>query len=122
MDGTDGVSKRGARKSSVARIDTFGSVKDRQMDVKLKRDETNIELDIKKKLDNIYEGGSKLYYRLALEQAPRGTTQNDSSASGAALNATLDYLQRPTVGLTIDEIAQRMPKMNQGAQNIALVC
>jgi hypothetical protein len=117
----DTASRTDPRKGSVARIDTFGSVKDRKMDVKLKRDETNIERDIKKKLDNIYQGGSALYYRLALDQAPRGTTQNDSSASGAALDATLDYLHRPPVGLKIDEIVQRMPEMYQTAQISALV-
>ena len=121
-DRGDGNPKQGPRKGSVARIDTFGSVQDRKMDVKLKRDETNIELDIKKKLDNIYKGGSDLYYRLALEQAPQGTTKNDSSASGAAMDATVDYLHSPPVGLMISEIAQRMPKMEQGAQIPALVC
>lgn len=121
-DRGDRNSKQAPRKGSVARIDTFGSVKDRKMDVKLKRDETNIELDVKKKLDNIYKGGSELYYRLALEQAPQGTTKNDSSASGAAVDATIDYLHSPPVGLMIDEIAQRMPKMNQRSQIPALVC
>jgi hypothetical protein len=118
-DNTDvgeGVSGTGVRKRSVVRIDTFGSVKDRKMEVKMRRDETLIESDVRKKLDNIYQGGSKLYYRLALGQAPRGTTQNDSSASGAALDATLDYLQSPPVGIIIDEIAQRMPETYQGAQ------
>jgi hypothetical protein len=118
----DRNSKQGPRKGSIARIDTFGSVKDRRMDDKLKRDEANIELDVKKKLDNIYKGGSNLYYRLALAQAPRGTTKNDSSASGAAVDATIDYLQSRPVGLIIDEIAQRMPKIDGASHAPLLVC
>lgn len=121
-DRDEGISKQGSRKSSVPRIDTFGSIKDRNMDVKLRRDETKIESDVKAKLEHIYKGGSALYYRLALDQAPRGTTQNDSSASGAALDATLEYLESTSVGLMIDDIAQRIPSMNQDAQIPALVC
>lgn len=115
-DKGDGVSGAGVWRRSIARIDTFGSESDREMEVKMKRDETLIERDIRKKLDHIYQGGSALYYRLALDQAPRGTTKNDSSASGAAMDATLNYLQSPPVGIKIDEIAQRMPETYQGAQ------
>lgn len=110
-DKREGVSGSGVRKRSIVRIDTFGSIMDRKMEVKMKRDETKIECDIKKKLDNIYQGGSDIYYRLALDQAPRGTTLNDSSASGAVMDATLNYLQSPPVGIKIDQIAQRMPEV-----------
>jgi len=103
-----------AEKTPIPRIDTFGSIKGRKMEVKLRRLETDIERDIKTKLDNIYPEGingekaSQLYYRLALDQAPEGTAQNDSSAAGAALDATLVFLKRPFVETTIFDIAQRV--------------
>jgi Patatin-like phospholipase len=103
----------GAAVRPMQRIDTFGSISERKFKQKLKRYESDIERDIKKKLDHIYQGGSKLYYRLALDQAAPGTTQNDSSASGAAFDATLNFLKIPHVGMRIDEIADRMPKMHQ---------
>lgn len=103
------------------RIDTFGSFRDRRIDQKLRRLESDIERDIKMKLDNIYQGGSKLYYRLALDQAPQGTTQNDSSASGAALDATMNYLRRPNVETRLDEIAQRMPEIQPAVKISAVV-
>lgn len=115
-DKGDGGSGPSGRKRSIVRVNTFGSIKDRNMEVKMKKDETKIEDDIKTKLDYIYPGGSQLYYRLALDQAPQGTTLNDSSASGAALEATLNYLQSPPIGLKMDEIAKRMPEVHQGAQ------
>jgi hypothetical protein len=110
-----GNSGSGVRKRSLARIDTFGSIQDRKMEVKMKRDENKIECDIRDKLDRIYQGGSRLYYRLALDQAPRGTTLNDSSASGVALRATKNYIKKPLIVIKIDEIAQRMPERHQAA-------
>jgi hypothetical protein len=118
IEAGEAVSGSSPRKRSIVRTTTFGSVKGRKMEAKMKRDETKIEHDIRLKLDNIYQGGSKLYYRLALDQAPRGTTQNDSSASRAALDATLDYLQSPAIGIRIEEISQRMLRMNKGAQTV----
>lgn len=94
--------------SLVRRTDTFGSIKERGVKQKLKRLETEIERDIKRKLNHVYEDGSSLYYRLAPNQAVEGTTQNDSSAPDATLDATLDYLdESPTVN-SIDEIERRI--------------
>jgi Patatin-like phospholipase len=110
-----GLPSPGAVKRPIQRIDTFGSIKERKFEQKLKRYESDIERDIKKKLDHIYPGGSKLYYRLAPDQAALGTTQNDSSATGAAFDATLSFLKLPYIGTRMDEIAERMPEMHQAA-------
>jgi hypothetical protein len=102
---------------SLPRIDTFGSIKDRKFEEKLKRLETDIEVDIKKKLDNMYPGGPNLYYRLALDQAPLGTAQNDSTDSGAALDATVICL--PYMKSEMGEIAQRIAASSSATE---LVC
>ena len=94
------------RKRSVARTNTFGSIRDRGVDTKLRRLEDDIEKDIRKKLNNIQPGNSKLYFRLAPAKAPRGTPQNDFSASGVALDATMDYLSQPLVSATIGTIGE----------------
>ena len=91
-------------------IDTFGSVRDREFKEKLKRLKTEIERDIKKKLENIYPGGPNLYYRLVLNQAPLGTAQNDSTDSGAALDATVNSL--PHMKSEMREIAQKIAISN----------
>jgi hypothetical protein len=95
-------------KPSIQRIGTFGSIKWREFEEKLQRDESDVESDIKKKLDNFSEGGSGIYYRLALNRTPRVATGNDSSASGDSLEAILSYLQLPQIRTTINEIARRM--------------
>jgi hypothetical protein len=91
---------------TLPRIDTFGSIKDRKFEQKLKRLETDIERDIKMKLANLYPQGAELYYRFALDQAPPGTAQNDSSDSGAAMDATVTYLSY--IESDMGEIAQRI--------------
>ncbi|KAE8445383.1 hypothetical protein EG329_013506 [Mollisiaceae sp. DMI_Dod_QoI] len=99
----------GDKKQQLARNNTFGSIKGRTVTEKLKRYETEIERDIKKKLNAIYQGDEELYYRLAPVYAPQGTARNDSSAPGVTLDATLRFLERPVVGIKIDKITKRMP-------------
>ncbi|CAD6565784.1 MAG: hypothetical protein ASARMPREDX12_006770 [Alectoria sarmentosa] len=70
--------------------------------------EDDIESDIKKKLNNTHPGNAGLYYRLAPTKAPQSTSRNDSSASGAVLDATLDYLNEPHVNAAINEIVKRI--------------
>jgi hypothetical protein len=79
------------------RISTFGSVKDRKIEDKLGRHGSEIEADIKKKLDHFYDGGSALYYRLAPDHAFQGS-----------VDVILKYLQLPPLRTRIDEIAKKM--------------
>jgi hypothetical protein len=92
--------------------DTFGSLKDQKFDQEIKKLETEIEKDIREKLKHVYPDSSpqasSLYFRLALPQAPPGTAQNDATASGVALDATLNYLNRNDTASTMDEIRQRL--------------
>lgn len=110
-----GVSAEGERKRQFARINTFGSVKGREFDEKLKRFEDEIERDIKKKLGNIYKDGALLYYRIAPANAPEGTTQNDSFASGVALSTTVNFLEQTHVEEQIDGAARRFPGISSEA-------
>ena len=102
-------------KHLMKRIDTFGSLSGRTIDEKLKRYEDEIERDIKEKLYNINPGSGDLYFRLALPKAPQGTAQNDSSAAVVAHDATMDYLDRPATGRSIDEVAERFPEITSAA-------
>ena len=110
---TDQESNRSldARRQQLARNNTFGSIKDRTVAKKLRRRESEIEQDIKNKLNAIYKGGGDLYYRLAPDHAPQGTARNDSSAPGITLDATLKFLKKPVTEIRIDDIAQRMPEV-----------
>jgi hypothetical protein len=99
----------GEEKTVLSRKTTFGSIKERSMEEKLRRLETAIEEDIKAKLNHFYPNSSQLYYRLALDEAPKGTTKNDASVSGVAFDATLAYLKTPIVSIRIDEIVKRIP-------------
>jgi hypothetical protein len=101
----------GDKKQQLTRNNTFGSIKDRTVAKKLRRRETEIEQDIKKKLGAIYQGGGELYYRLAPDHAPQGTARNDSSAPGVTLDAILRFLKQPVIEIRISEIAQRMPEV-----------
>jgi hypothetical protein len=101
----------GEKKQQLARNNTFGSIKDRTVAKKLRRRETEIEQDIKRKLNAIYPGGGELYYRLAPDHAPPGTARNDSSAPGVTLDATLRFLKQPVIEIRIDEIAHKMPEV-----------
>ena len=104
----------GLRKRSVARTNTLGSIKDRGVDIKLRRREDQIENDIKKKLEVIQPRNSDLYFRLAPAEAPQGTPQSDFSASDVALNETLDYLSQPLVGAKIEKLVERIPEVVSG--------
>ena len=96
---------------SVARTNTFGSIKDRGIDAKLKRFEDEIERDIKDKLNNIKPGNANLYYRLAPPKAPKGTPQADFSASDKVVDATLSYLDQPLVGAAMESLVTRIPQV-----------
>jgi len=97
------------KKQGIAHSTTFGSVKDRAVEVKLKRHESEIEQDIVRKLTTFYPKGDDLYYRLAPDHAPQGTARNDSSAPNVTLDATLKFLKHATTKIKMDEIAQRVP-------------
>src|SRR2546421_2382080 len=97
------------RKCAMARTNTFGSIMGRGIDKKLKRLESEIEADIRKKLENVYPDNTPPYYRLAPDKSPAGTAQNDASAPGVAFNATLKFLKSPRVGATMEEIRERIP-------------
>ena len=103
---------KGKRRDQISRIGTFGSIRDRKTEEKLKRLETGIESDIRLKLDHLYGEGSgdALYYRLAPNKSPRGTALNDAEASGLCLEAAKGYLRKPEVVIRIDEVARLMPE------------
>lgn len=95
-------------KLTIQRIGTFGSIKGRKFEEKLQRDESEIESDIQKKLDNVSKLGSELYYRLAPDLASQEATQKEPSAASNTVDTILKYLQLSHVRKTIDEIAQKM--------------
>ncbi|MCJ1273471.1 hypothetical protein MMC21_001262 [Puttea exsequens] len=111
---SDPIPEHGPKRSAT-RTDTVGSVRNRGFDAKLKRLEDDIELDIKKKLSNIYPHASDIYYRLALPKAPKGCPQNDSSVSGLAFNATVGYLNESHVDIVIDEVVKLLPDISSPA-------
>ena len=82
---------------NVARVTTYGSVVGRPLDEKLRRLESDIEKDIKKKLKAKYPKDTPPYYRLAPNNSPKGTAQNDASAPGLALDATQKFLATSTL-------------------------
>ncbi|MCJ1438728.1 hypothetical protein MMC27_008118 [Xylographa pallens] len=87
---------------------TCDSVADREISVKLRRLESEIEKDIKAKLKNIYPDATPPYDRLALEEAPKGTVQNDSSTPGTVHDAAFEYVGSVHTNIIIDEVAQRI--------------
>lgn len=90
------------------RINSFGSVFNREISEKLKRKESEIEEDIKTKLKTIYPVDTPPYFRLALEQSPLGTARNDSSAPGLAHKCTARYLDTHSAVITMEEIGRRI--------------
>lgn len=96
------------KKSSTGRTKTVGSIKDRSLDAKLKQREKEMEQDIKSKLDGFYPSGSELYYRLAPAYAAQGTVRNDSAVSGMAFDATMIFLNDPSIRSSIDEVVKRL--------------
>ena len=69
--------------------------------------EEKVEQEIRAKLDQTYPGHSELYFRLALDQAPKGTPRNDSTYSGVVSAATLDYLKDDRSQSSLDSAAGR---------------
>lgn len=98
----------GERNRSVALINTFGSNKAGKIGSELGRLGEDIESNVKNKLNSIHPGHAEIYYRLAPAKSPQGTSQNDSSASGVAFNATLGYLSEPHVAAVIHEVVKRI--------------
>jgi hypothetical protein len=105
------------RKGAPPRMNTFGSIMGRGIDMKLRRLENEIEADIRKKLTNVYRDNVPPYYRLAPDESPPGTAQNDASARGVAFNATLEFLKTPRVSATIEEIRERIPWAPPGSEH-----
>ena len=96
------------RKTPIARQSTFGSERNVSIEAKLRRDETKIEDDIRKKLRNIYKENTPPYYRLAPERSAPGTAQNDTSSPKASADAARSYLQLPRVEASMEELGQHM--------------
>lgn len=94
------------KKTPITRHNTFGSEKDVGIDQKLRRDEKQIEDDIRKKLRNVYRGNIPPYYRLAPERSAIGTAQNDTSSPKASFDATTQYLR-------LDHVEEDMEKIGQ---------
>lgn len=96
-------------KSPGPRHNTFGSDQNVGIEEKLKRDEKKIEVDIRKKLRNVYQKDTPPYYRLAPERSAPGTAQNDTSSPKVSFDATTQYLQIRRVEADMDEVGQRIP-------------
>lgn len=92
--------------SSVARQTTFGSDPDVGIEEKLRRDESMIESDIRKKLQNIYPEHTPPYYRLAPEKSAPGTAQNDTASPKASVDYTKQYLHTRSVEAVMEEVGQ----------------
>ena len=86
---------------------TFGSIRDRGIDAKLRRLESQIEKDIRTKLETFHPG-NELYYRLAPDKAPEGTAQDDSSESSMAFDTTVAFLSGDHIKSTINRVAYRI--------------
>ena len=97
------------RKTPVTRHTTFGSVQNVGIEEKLRRDENKIEVDIRRKLRNVYQTNTPPYYRLAPERSAPGTAQNDTSSPKASFDATTQYLQIRHVEVDMKEISLRIP-------------
>lgn len=109
---------------------TFGSIRGETLHQKMKRLEQDIEIEINTKLKLAYghghDGGDdnnnnnkeqqqqqqqQLYFRLAIEQAPEGSPQNDSNASGVVYDTTMGYLSKGSTERTIHQVVQRLPEV-----------
>lgn len=94
------------RTPPIHRHTTFGSDRSVGIDEKLRRDEREIEFDIKKKLRNIYPKDTPPYYRLAPERSAPGTAQNDTSSPKTTFDATTQYLVH--IEGVVNKIGQRV--------------
>lgn len=97
------------RQKPMTRHTTFGSERNVDIEVKLKRDEDEIEDHIRKKLRNIYGEKFPPYYRLAPDKSAPGTALNDTNSPKQSFDSTTDYLRMPRVVIHMDEVGQRIP-------------
>ena len=102
------ASRDAERNPSVARHTTFGSERNVVMEEKLKRDESQIEKDIRKKLKNVYPNNPPPYYRLAPERSAPGSALNDTSSPKASFDSTRLYLKTAHVNASIDELSHHV--------------
>ena len=96
------------RKTPIARQSNFGSEGNVSVEAKLRRDEINMEDDIRNKLRNVYKESTPSYYRLAPERSAPGTAKNDTSSPKASADAARHYLQLPWVEAIMEELGQRI--------------
>ena len=96
------------KKTPTAHQSTFGSESNVSIEAMLRRDDTNIEDDIRKKLRKVYNESAPPYYRLAPERSAPGTAQNDTSSPKASADAARHYLQLPWVEASMKELGQRI--------------
>ena len=104
---TEVLSEKQSDKQSPEPIGLPDLCQKKDRDNKLTRLEDQIETDNKELLRN-YE--DQIYYRLALAISPKGTSQNDSSASDVAHDATLLFIERsqPVINKVVGLIYQTM--------------
>ncbi|MCJ1391005.1 hypothetical protein MMC18_003866 [Xylographa bjoerkii] len=93
----------------IDRTTTYGSVLDRGITVRLRMMESDIKKDIRTKLKHVYPHATPPYYHFALEEAPKGTVQNDSSAPGAVHDAAPEYVDIVQTNTAMEEVARRIP-------------
>ena len=96
------------RRTPVTRQTTFGSERNVGIEEKLRRDESKIESDIRKKLRNVYPEHTPPYYRLAPERSAPGAAQNDAFAPKASSDYTKQYLNTRRVEVDMEEVGQRI--------------
>lgn len=94
------------RKTPVARQTTFGSERSVGIEKKLRRDEKEIESDIRRKLRNVYPNHTPPYYRLAPEISAPGTAQNDTFSPKASSVYTTKYLHIRRVEREMEEVGE----------------
>ena len=96
------------RKTPVARQTTFGSERSVAIEKKLRRDEKEIESDIRRSLRKTYPEHTPPYYRLAPEISAPGTAQNDTFSPKASSDYTTEYLHIRSVELDMEEVGERI--------------
>lgn len=92
----------------VARHRTFGSEQEVGIEDKLSRDEKRIEVDIRRKLQNIYKENTPPYYRLAPDMSAPRTAKNDTSSPKVAFDATTQYLHISRVEDDMEQVGRRV--------------
>ncbi|KAL9606102.1 MAG: hypothetical protein Q9179_000728 [Wetmoreana sp. 5 TL-2023] len=100
------------QETAVLRQDSFGSNHTVDIEEKLKRDETKIEDDIRRKLQTVYRGkpgGPPPYYRLAPEISAPRTAHNDTHSPKTTFDAIARYLNLSHVDREMSEIGGLIP-------------